>query len=31
MTVEQIHEIIGAFTKTAKLRKDGGVDGLEIA
>ena len=30
MTVEQIHEIIDAFAKTAKLRKDGGVDGQEI-
>ncbi|MGN0976559.1 MAG: FAD-dependent oxidoreductase [Faecousia sp.] len=30
MTVEQIHEIIDAFAKTAKLCKDAGVDGVEI-
>ena len=30
MTVEQIHEIIEAFAKTAKLCKDAGVDGVEI-
>ncbi len=29
MTVEQIHEIIEAFAKTAKLCKDAGVDGVE--
>ena len=30
MTVEQIHEIIKAFAKTAKLCKDAGVDGVEV-
>ena len=30
MTKEQIHEIIEAFVKTAKLCKDAGVDGVEI-
>ncbi|MBO5220810.1 MAG: FAD-dependent oxidoreductase [Clostridia bacterium] len=30
MTVAQIHEIIEAFAKTAKLCKDAGVDGVEI-
>ena len=30
LTVEQIHEIIEAFAKTAKLCKDAGVDGVEI-
>ena len=30
MTVEQIHEIIEAFAKTAKLCKDVGVDGVEV-
>ncbi|MGM9549466.1 MAG: FAD-dependent oxidoreductase [Faecousia sp.] len=30
LTVEQIHEIIDAFAKTAKLCKDAGVDGVEI-
>ena len=30
MTVEQIHEIIEAFAKTAKLCMDAGVDGVEI-
>ena len=30
MTVGQIHEIIEAFAKTAKLCKDAGVDGVEI-
>ncbi len=30
MTLEQIHEIIEAFAKTAKLCKDAGVDGVEI-
>lgn len=30
MTVEQIHEIIDAFAKTAKLCKDAGVDGVEV-
>ena len=30
MTREQIHEIIEAFAKTAKLCKDAGVDGVEI-
>ena len=30
MTVEQIHEIIEAFGKTAKLCKDAGVDGVEV-
>ena len=30
MTVEQIHEIIEAFAKTAKLCKDAGVDGVEV-
>ena len=30
MTKEQIHEIIEAFAKTAKLCKDAGVDGVEI-
>ncbi len=30
MTVEQIHEIIEPFAKTAKLCKDAGVDGVEI-
>ncbi len=29
MTVEQIHEIIEAFAKTAKLCRDAGVDGVE--
>ena len=30
MSVEQIHEIIEAFAKTAKLCKDAGVDGVEV-
>jgi len=30
MTLEQIHEIIEAFAKTAKLCQDAGVDGVEI-
>ena len=30
MTVEQIHQIIDAFAKTAKLCQDAGVDGVEI-
>ncbi len=30
MTKEQIHEIIEAFAKTAKLCRDAGVDGVEI-
>ena len=30
MTVEQIHEIIEAFAKTAKLCMDAGVDGIEV-
>ena len=30
MTVKQIHEIIDAFAKTAKLCKDAGVDGVEV-
>ena len=30
MTVEQIHEIIEAFAKTAKLGRDAGVDGVEV-
>ena len=30
MTVKQIHEIIEAFAKTAKLCQDAGVDGVEI-
>ena len=30
MTIAQIHEIIEAFAKTAKLCKDAGVDGVEI-
>ena len=30
MTREQIHEIIEAFAKTAKLCKDAGVDGVEV-
>ncbi len=30
MTVEQIHEIIEAFAKTAKLCCDAGVDGVEV-
>ena len=30
MTVAQIHEIIEAFAKTAKLCKDAGVDGVEV-
>ena len=30
ITVEQIHEIIEAFAKTAKLCKDAGVDGVEV-
>ena len=30
LTVEQIHEIIDAFAKTAKLCRDAGVDGVEI-
>ena len=30
MTMEQIHEIIEAFAKTAKLCKDAGVDGVEV-
>jgi len=30
MTIEQIHEIIEAFAKTAKLCQDAGVDGVEI-
>ena len=30
MTIKQIHEIIEAFAKTAKLCKDAGVDGVEV-
>lgn len=30
MTVEQIHEMIEAFAKTAKLCKEAGVDGVEV-
>lgn len=30
MTVEEIHEFVQAFAKTAKLLKDAGVDGVEI-
>ncbi len=30
MTVEQIHEIVEAFAKTAKLCMDAGVDGVEV-
>lgn len=30
MTVSQIHEIIEAFAKTAKLCRDAGVDGVEV-
>ncbi|MBQ9746942.1 MAG: FAD-dependent oxidoreductase [Clostridia bacterium] len=30
MTVEQIHEIIEAFAKTAKLCRNAGVDGVEV-
>ena len=30
MTVKQIHQIIDAFAKTAKLCRDAGVDGVEI-
>ena len=30
MTVKQIHEIIEAFAKTAKLCMDAGVDGVEV-
>ena len=30
MTLEQIHEIIEAFAKTAKLCRDAGVDGVEV-
>jgi len=30
MTIEQIHELIEAFAKTAKLCKDAGVDGVEV-
>ncbi len=30
MTKEQIHEIIEAFAKTAKLCRDAGVDGIEV-
>ena len=30
MTVHQIHEIIEAFAKTAKLCRDAGVDGVEV-
>ena len=30
MTVKQIHEIIEAFAKTAKLCRDAGVDGVEV-
>ena len=30
LTIEQIHEIIEAFAKTAKLCKDAGVDGVEV-
>ena len=30
MSVEQIHEIIEAFAKTAKLCKEAGVDGVEV-
>ncbi len=30
MTVEQIHEIVEAFAKTAKLCKEAGVDGVEV-
>ena len=30
MTVEQIHEIIEAFAKTARLCKEAGVDGVEV-
>lgn len=29
-TVEEIHEIVEAFAKTAKLCKDAGVDGIEV-
>ena len=30
MTVKEIHEIVEAFAKTAKLCKDAGVDGVEV-
>ena len=30
MTVKQIHEIVEAFAKTAKLCRDAGVDGVEV-
>ncbi len=30
MTVEQIHEIVEAYAKTAKLCRDAGVDGVEV-
>lgn len=30
MTIEEIHEMVEAFAKTAKLCKDAGVDGVEI-
>ena len=30
MTIEQIHEIVEAFAKTAKLCKNAGVDGVEV-
>ena len=30
MTVEEIHEFVDAFAKTAKLLKDAGVDGVEV-
>ena len=30
MTVEEIHEMVEAFAKTAKMCKDAGVDGVEI-
>ncbi len=30
MTVDEIHEFVSAFAKTAKLLKDAGVDGVEI-
>lgn len=30
MTVDEIHEFVDAFAKTAKLLKDAGVDGVEI-
>ncbi|MGI5888566.1 MAG: NAD(P)-binding protein, partial [Oscillospiraceae bacterium] len=30
LTIEEIHDIIDAFAKTAKLCKDAGVDGIEV-